>query len=183
MKTKTTSTGKPGFVALSFAQKLYLTSQVIYGWDRREGFTIQLKATTGYSVRTMLYLYQKRGQVIASEELSRATGISSGYLHTVIGNLKGAGFVDTVRGAQGGYRIVEPADDVSLYDIIQITEPEKISCCLDNGSCSNKKYGYCAVSRFYQLAQDEWDRRLRVMTLKLLAANPDTNELVQVLQK
>lgn len=74
----------------------------------------QLKITTGYSIRDMLYLYQKRGQVVTSEELAKATAISPNCIYTAINNLKSADYVETIRGVQGGCRIAEPADDVSL---------------------------------------------------------------------
>jgi Rrf2 family protein len=171
-----------GHRAYCFSRKSILLTLV--GFHRGEDIYMQLKTTTGYSVRVLLYLYQKRRQVIASEELARATAIPQNYLHTVISGLKGAGYVETLRGLLGGYRIVEPADEISLYDIIQVTEPEKINCCLENGhNCSNQQYGSCAVSRFYSLAQEEWDAMLKKMTLKVLAGNPDEDKLRKILKR
>ena len=108
--------------------------------------------------------------------------IPPNYLQSVIARLRKAGYVETIRGPSGGYRIVEPADEISLYDIVQLLEPEKINRCLDPDQfCTRKAYGLCTVSRFYSLAQEDWDRKLKKMTLKLLAADPCTDELRKIL--
>ena len=49
------------------------------------------------------------------------------YLHTITGYLKKGKYIETIRGKNGGFRIVEPADEISLYDIVTLLEPEKQS--------------------------------------------------------
>ena len=132
----------------------------------------------------MLYLYLKRGQLLSSEEIAEAVKIPPNYLHTVTGYLKKGQYIETIRGKNGGFRLAEPADEISLYDIVTLLEPEKINRCLEaDHQCSRKGYGVCVVSRFYNLIQDDWNRKLKKMTLKLLASNPDIQELKRLLNQ
>lgn len=110
--------------------------------------------------------------------------IPPNYLRTATRRLREAGYIKTERGQNGGYRIVEPADGISLYDALRLMEPEKINRCLDDSHfCSREAYGVCAVSRFYQLAQEEWDRMLKKITLQVLAADPDGETLREILRR
>lgn len=108
--------------------------------------------------------------------------IPPNYLHVITAHLKKAGYIETLRGQFGGYRIIEPADDITLYEIMHYLEPEKINRCLEaDHFCSREAYGVCAVSHFYALEQETWDRKLKKMTLKLLASDPDKDTLRQIL--
>ena len=119
-----------------------------------------------------------------SEEIARAVKIPKNYLNTAVKQLKKAGYIETIRGQGGGHRIVEPADGLSLYDVVNLLEPEKINRCLEaDHHCSRHLYGVCSVSRFYELAQRDWDRKLKCMTLKLLASDPSWEELQEALQE
>ena len=110
--------------------------------------------------------------------------IPQNYLLSVIARLRKAGYVETIRGVLGGYRIIRPADQISLYDIIRLTEPEKINRCLESDHhCTRGGYGQCAVSRFYELAQEDWDRRLKKMTLKVLTTDSGKDELRRIMEE
>ena len=104
------------------------------------------------------------------------------YLHTITGYLKKGKYIETIRGKNGGFRIVEPADEISLYDIVTSLEPEKINRCLEaDHQCSRKGYGVCAVSRFYELVQETWDTMLKKITLKMLADDPSRETLQEII--
>ena len=121
---------------------------------------------------------------MSSEEIAEAVKIPPNYLRTAIRRLKEAGYIETERGQNGGYRIVEPADSISLYDALRLMEPEKINRCLEEGHfCSRAAYGVCAVSHFYQLAQEEWDRMLKKITLQVLASDPREETLREILRR
>lgn len=145
---------------------------------------MQIKITTDYTIRTLLYLYGQRGRVITTEEISRSVKVPFNYVHKVTRRLKAAGYIEAIQGQFGGYQIREPADDVSLYDVIRLGEPEKINRCLEEDhSCTREAYGECAVARFYELAQEEWDEMLKCMTLKVLAKDPDRAALGKLLAR
>ena len=59
---------------------------------------------------------------VKGERLAEAQEIPRKFLENILLDLKRAGIVATVRGAQGGYRLALPADQVSLADIIRAVE-------------------------------------------------------------
>lgn len=145
---------------------------------------IQFKTTTDYLIRALLYLYIKREQqAVRAEEIAREMQIPLNYLHTIIAYLKKANYVQTVFGKHGGYRIVEPADEISLYHITKLSETKKVSRCMEQEDFyTDNGYGVCAVAQFYALAREYWENKLKEITLKLLAAAPDKDKLREVLE-
>lgn len=133
----------------------------------------------------LLYLYEKRDEtIVGADEISDKMGIPSSYLNKVAGILKKAELIHSVRGQFGGYHIRNPANSISLYDVIQITEPEKINGCLESEeACSRNNAGGCAVRRFYEIMQEQWEKCLKSMTLEILAANPDKKCLMVALSE
>lgn len=127
---------------------------------------IQSKTTTDYLIRVLLYLYLKRGQqAVKDEEISREMQIPLNYLRTVISYLKKANYVQTIRRQYGGYRIVEPTDEISLYHIINLSEPKKVSSCMEQeGFCAYKYYSDCVVFQFYALVQEYRENKLKEVT-------------------
>lgn len=141
-----------------------------------------MTVTTDYAVRIMLFLYSRKGSICLGEEICSAMGIPQNYLGRLMRKLKKAGWVHSYHGQNGGYQIAEASDTVSLYDILHLMEPEKINRCLeDDKYCSRDAIGCCAVHRFYQLAQEDWDRKLKKMTLRVLAADPSLEEIERLL--
>ncbi len=49
-------------------------------------------------------------------------GVPSRFLVQILLQLKGAGLVDSVRGAAGGYRLVRPPDEVSLGQVMEAVD-------------------------------------------------------------
>lgn len=146
---------------------------------------MQLQITTDYAIRTMLFLYIRRDQNATSgEEIANAMNIPVTYIPKVVKKLKDADLIEAIIGVNGGYRILDMRGEVSLYDIIQAAEPEKINRCLENGHpCNRNAHGTCAVCTFYQIQQEEWDLALKSMTLRFMNANPNQEEIRLVLER
>ncbi len=56
------------------------------------------------------------------KSVAKRQGLSENYLEQLITLLKKAGFVKSVRGAQGGYRLNYPANEISMGDILKVLE-------------------------------------------------------------
>jgi len=55
-------------------------------------------------------------------EIAAPNGIPERFLVQILLQLKGAGFVSSVRGAAGGYRLAAEPRDISVWDIVQTVE-------------------------------------------------------------
>ena len=76
-----------------------------------------------YAVRVMLDLaLNNNGECIKVKEIAARQGISEKYLEQIIAVLNKAGYVKSVRGAQGGYRIAKDPADYTVGMILRLTE-------------------------------------------------------------
>lgn len=76
-----------------------------------------------YAVRVMLDLaLNNTGECIKVKDIAARQGMSEKYLEQIIAVLNKAGFVKSVRGAQGGYRIARDPKEYTVGMILRLTE-------------------------------------------------------------
>ena len=76
-----------------------------------------------YALRLMLDLAMNdTGEPISLKDVAQRQGISDKYLEQIISVLNRAGFVRSVRGAQGGYFLRKEPQDYTVGMILRLTE-------------------------------------------------------------
>jgi Rrf2 family protein len=108
-----------------------------------------MKLTTKgrYGVKAMfeLALHYQTGTV-SIKEISEKINVSEYYLEQLFSNLRKAGLIKSIRGAQGGYILAKQPESISVANIFSVLEgPIEISDCVteDESHCSNMDY--CAT--------------------------------------
>ena len=92
---------------------------------------ISTKGRYGLRVLVDIAAHQDNGPVIL-RDISKRQGISEKYLWQVINPMKSAGFVNSARGAKGGYMLAKGAADITLLDVVTVLEgPVCIVDCVD----------------------------------------------------
>lgn len=92
-----------------------------------------------YAVRLMLDLAQNdKGECIKVKDIAARQCISEKYLEQIIAVLNKAGFVKSVRGAQGGYRLAKDPKEYTVGMILRLTEGS-----LAPVACLEENYGEC----------------------------------------
>ncbi|RKU03165.1 Rrf2 family transcriptional regulator [Burkholderia sp. Nafp2/4-1b] len=85
---------------------------------------MRLTDYTDYSLRVMLYL-AVRGEGLATiQEISDAYGISKNHLMKVVQQLGELGWVDTVRGRNGGLRLFPDSLKLTVGQVVRATESD-----------------------------------------------------------
>lgn len=80
---------------------------------------MKLSTRGKYGLYAMYYLAAHAGEgPLPLQSISTMGGVPKQYLEQLLGNLRRAGLVSTVRGAQGGYQIAAAPENVTLRDII-----------------------------------------------------------------
>src|SRR5699024_2659435 len=76
-----------------------------------------------YGLRAMidLALYSEE-EAVSIQSISGRQNISVSYLEQLMGKLRRAGLVASVRGAMGGYRLAKPAAEISVGDVLRALE-------------------------------------------------------------
>ncbi len=76
-----------------------------------------------YAVRVMLDLATNNtGECVKVKQIAKRQEISEKYLEQIIAILNKAGFVKSVRGAQGGYRLAMDPSSYTIGMILRLTE-------------------------------------------------------------
>ncbi len=76
-----------------------------------------------YALRLMLDLaLNDSDQYITIKSISERQEISGKYLEQIISVLSRAGYVKSIRGAQGGYRLAKPAEEYTVGMILRLIE-------------------------------------------------------------
>jgi Rrf2 family protein len=83
---------------------------------------MRISAKVDYAVRASIELAAAGGDPIKGEVIADAQEIPLKFLENILGELKHTGIVASRRGAQGGYWLAKPADQVSLADIVRAVE-------------------------------------------------------------
>lgn len=84
---------------------------------------MKLSTKEKYGLRALLDLavYSEKGPVSISSIAARQN-ISERYLEQLVGKLKKAGMVKSIRGAQGGYQLSKDPSSISVGDILRTLE-------------------------------------------------------------
>ena len=79
---------------------------------------------------------QRPGEPVKIADIARRQGIPQKFLELILAGLKQGGFVESRRGADGGYLLARPANSITVGEVIRFMEGSKGS---RNGTTNRKK--------------------------------------------
>ena len=107
---------------------------------------MQLTRHTDFSLRVLIYLsLNENKELVTINEISENFNILKNNLTKVVNHLSQAGFIETIRGKNGGLRLAKKSDKINLGDVVQSMETnlDIIDCskpvCPLNNNCELKK--------------------------------------------
>ncbi|MDR2639022.1 MAG: Rrf2 family transcriptional regulator [Helicobacteraceae bacterium] len=77
-----------------------------------------------YSLSAMLYLAQQGDNLVQIKEIADGSNIPQNYLEQLLVQLKKVGFVESIRGAKGGYKMAISPEKVTVLQILYAMESE-----------------------------------------------------------
>jgi Rrf2 family protein len=84
---------------------------------------MRISAKADYAVRAVVELAAADGEKpVKAERLATAQSIPLNFLENILGELRHAGVVRSHRGAEGGFRLAKPADELTVADVIRAVE-------------------------------------------------------------
>ena len=110
---------------------------------------MRLTQWSDYSLRVLMYCAAcaQREKPANISEIAEAHGISRSHLTKIVMTLSASGWIETTRGRGGGLRLLKPAKDIVLGDVIRQTETDfnlvecfgtQLSTCGLNSHCRLK---------------------------------------------
>ena len=84
---------------------------------------MKLSTRARYGLKAMVDLAERYGGgMVSTSALAALQGISDAYLEQLIAALRRAGLVVSVRGAQGGYALSRPPEEINVGDVLRALE-------------------------------------------------------------
>ena len=83
---------------------------------------MRISARADYAVRAAVELAAAGENPTKSEAIARAQGIPLKFLENILGDLRHSGLVRSQRGADGGYWLARPPDQITVADVIRAVE-------------------------------------------------------------
>jgi Rrf2 family protein len=83
---------------------------------------VRVSAKVDYAIRAAVELAAGADGPIKGERIAQAQEIPLKFLENILGDLRHAGIVRSQRGAEGGYWLARPADEITLAEIIRAVE-------------------------------------------------------------
>ena len=117
-----------------------------------------------YGLRLILDIAKEsHGKPVPIKEISRRQDISDKYLEQIIMQFTKAGLVKSVRGAQGGYILTRPADEITAGEVLRSAEGSlaPVECC--EIGCDHS--GGCITYGLYKRIKDAVDSVVDTTTI------------------
>ena len=84
---------------------------------------MRISAKVDYAVRAMAQLAaEPEDEPVRAEDIAKAQDIPLKFLLGILNDLKRAYLVRSQRGAEGGYALARPADEITLADVIRVID-------------------------------------------------------------
>ncbi|HEU4853342.1 MAG TPA: Rrf2 family transcriptional regulator [Telluria sp.] len=100
---------------------------------------MKLTSYTDYALRTLMYLAHNRDRLVTIGDIADEHGIAKNHLTKVVHQLGTLGYIDTVRGRNGGLRLGCEPSKINIGEVVRHTENDffMASCFDANGQgCS-----------------------------------------------
>ena len=104
-----------------------------------------------YALRIMLDLaMHNSGELVPLKDIARRQGITLKYMEQIISPLSKAGFVQSLRGSSGGYRLARNPSDYTVGSILRVLEgPLAPTACLETDVNECPRVDSCPTISFW----------------------------------
>ncbi len=85
---------------------------------------MQLTRYTDYGLRTLMYLAlnSERESLFRISEITEVFDLSANHISKVVHHLGKLGYLQTVRGKSGGFRLAKPASEINIGQVVRSLE-------------------------------------------------------------
>ncbi len=109
-----------------------------------------------YALRGLFELAKRRGRgPVKIAEIAESQAIPPRFLEVILSQLKQGGFVESRRGAEGGYMLVRLPQQLTVGEVIRFVEGPvgPVECVAENSKDKCPLYGNCAFLPMWERAK------------------------------
>jgi len=92
----------------------------------RKNVVMRLKRTTSHAIRILIECAAANGVLVKTGEISQRLDITPLNVFKVVHLLSRAGFLEPVRGRNGGVRLARPADAIRIGEVVRAIEASDV---------------------------------------------------------
>jgi len=133
---------------------------------------LALTKKTGYGLIAMSHLAQlDQCDLASAREIAETFDVPGSLLMNVLKKLSAAGYVESVRGAHGGYRLARRPEEVNLAEVVTVLEgPIRLAECIsgqagEKTECDCQVMARCPIADPVHRVQRKLSDFLRTVTL------------------
>ncbi|MGI6114328.1 MAG: RrF2 family transcriptional regulator [Mahellales bacterium] len=130
---------------------------------------MRLSTKGRYGVKAMFDLAINYGKgPIALKNIAERQQISEPYLEQLIASLRRAGLVKSIRGAQGGYMLANPPDNITVGEVIRTLEGPlaPTECVIEDETTECSRAEYCVTRLIWEKIRDSINDVIDTITLQ-----------------
>ncbi len=144
---------------------------------------MRLTKWTDYTLRVLMHCAatQKRAKPVTIQEIAERHDISRSHLMKIVMKLSALGWIESIRGRGGGIRLLVPADQLIIGDVLRHTETDfHLVECFDEVGNTCRLNGRCQLKNVLEEAMGHYMAVLDKVSLADLLPKP--NRQVQTVQ-
>ncbi|GAA0589337.1 iron-responsive transcriptional regulator RirA [Paenochrobactrum glaciei] len=141
---------------------------------------MRLTRQTNYAIRMLMYCAANEGQLSRVPEIARAYSVSELFLFKILQPLVQNNMIETVRGRNGGIRLGKAAHEITVFDVVHVTEENfAMAECFENDATECPLVDSCALNSALREALGAFFTVLSQYTIAdLVKARPNVRMLL-----
>jgi Rrf2 family iron-responsive transcriptional regulator len=143
---------------------------------------MRLTRQTNYAIRLLMYCAANEGRLSRVSEVAAAYTVSELFLFKILQPLVEAKIVETVRGRNGGVRLARPATEITLFDVVRVTEENfAMAECFENDAAECPLIDSCGLNAALRKALGAFFEVLEGYSIDdLVKARPSMRDLLGI---
>lgn len=104
------------------------------------GSILRISDATALGLHAMIILAQNKERLVSVKEISESLDVSANHLSKVMQRLNKAGYIDSIKGFNGGFKLIVEPQDVTFLEIFELFDGKlkNTSCLLPSQKCEGK---------------------------------------------
>lgn len=133
---------------------------------------MRLTSYTNYALRTLQMAALREPALTRVDDVVRVHNMARPHIAKIVHELGRAGFLQTVRGRGGGFRLARPARQIVVGDVVRLTEgPLEVVECFNPDTNTCPLIGVCKLSRAVHAATRAFIAVLDDLTIADIVSN------------
>jgi Rrf2 family nitric oxide-sensitive transcriptional repressor len=133
---------------------------------------MRLTTMTDYAMRLLMYVARHPDRLCTIAEIAQSYGISEPHLMKITHRLAQRGWIETVRGKNGGMRLARPPHEINLGAVVRDTENDLalVECFVADNGCTLR--GRCGLTAIIDGALQQFMQHLDRYSLADIMPEP-----------